>query len=79
VLKDVDNYFPLLQDGGIVVVDDISWDSVKPALEILDANSKFIGKMIDNQNDFAIFIKNPTIEQFESAKKIFNMVITFDY
>lgn len=31
VMEDVDLYFPLVRDGGFIVVDDIDWDSVKPA------------------------------------------------
>jgi hypothetical protein len=32
VMQDVNSYVPLLSHGGILVLDDINWDSVKPAL-----------------------------------------------
>jgi hypothetical protein len=40
VMQDIDDYFALIQDGGIVVLDDISWDSVKPALRMLEKKSQ---------------------------------------
>lgn len=33
VQKDVDNYFPLLNDGAVVVFDDINWESVNKVYE----------------------------------------------
>jgi len=33
VMKDVEYYIPLLKDGGILILDDINWESVKPALD----------------------------------------------
>ncbi|MGD0877562.1 MAG: glycosyltransferase [Anaerolineales bacterium] len=35
VLEDVDLYLPLVKNGGFIVVDDINWDSVKPAYKKL--------------------------------------------
>lgn len=80
VVNDVHDYLPLVQDGGIVVLDDISWDSVKPALNILNMECKLIGDLIDsNYNDFAVFMKNGTHEQFTKARNILNSVINYKF
>lgn len=60
-------------------MDDISLDSVKPALKILNCNCKIIGNIRDNNNDFAIFLKNPPYDEISASKKIFNDVKNYVY
>ena len=79
VMQDVDDYLPLVQDGGFIVMDDVSWVSVKPALSILNVKCKFIGNLTDSQNDFSIFIKNGTSEQFNKAEILFNSIRNHKY
>ena len=52
VTEDVNLFLPLLTPNGIVVMDDIDWDSVKPAYEKL----KEITTLIFESNTFAILI-----------------------
>jgi predicted O-methyltransferase YrrM len=59
VQRDVDNYLPKLRPGGFVVMDDVSWASIRPVmLELVDRNrlvfqlSDFLG--YEQSSDFAI-------------------------
>ena len=70
VVKDVNDYLPLLINGGVIVLDDISWDSVNPALKILNDACHFVGQIVDDQNDFAVFLKSPSESQLEIAKTL---------
>lgn len=79
VLKDVLNYVPLVKKGGIILVDDISWDSVKPGLEAMNKKCHFIGRIINERNDFAIFIKEPDIDQIVKAETLFKTITAYKY
>jgi len=79
VLKDVLNYVPLVKKGGIILLDDISWDSVKPAMEAINIRSHFIGRVINEKNDFAIFIKEPEIDEIKEAEKLFKKITVYKY
>jgi hypothetical protein len=60
VMKDIELYLPLLAEKGFIVLDDISWDSVRPALNAVSSKYSLIYKKTDfnHKNDFAIFWKN---------------------
>lgn len=60
VREDVDLYLPRLADGGFVVVDDISWDSVRPACADLSASMSRVWSRVDRENDYAVFWKPPS-------------------
>jgi len=56
VLDDVANYFPLLAPGnGFLVLDDISWTSVKPAVDRVSGGMALIFARVDSLNDYAVF------------------------
>lgn len=55
VLEDVESYLPLLQAGGFLVLDDISWDSVKPAVRFARDHLVELYVRVDAQNDYAVF------------------------
>lgn len=74
VLQDVYDYLPLLTDNGVVVLDDISWNSVKPAFDYLNENITLVGKCIDTQNDFAVFSKSSKISELKKIKNILESV-----
>jgi len=76
VMKDINNYFPLVKQDGIIVLDDISWNSVKPAYEYLLSNASFVGQYVDNQNDFGLFMKTNDSKQLSKAKSIFGNLKT---
>lgn len=58
VISDVNNYLPLLNKDGFVILDDISWDSVKPAQKILENKLNLVCLVTDGENDYSIFWKN---------------------
>ena len=56
VVKDVDLYLPLLDpDNGFLVFDDISWPSVKPAVDQVSADLTLLYARVDSYNDYAVF------------------------
>ena len=79
VIQDVHDYLPLIQDGGIIILDDISWDSVKPAMDILNEQCLLIGKITDSKSDFAIFLKNGSSDLITIAKNLFSEIKNYAY
>jgi len=77
VLQDIHDYFPLVEDGGVIVMDDVSWTPVQPALKLLKSKSILVGEITNPQNDFAVLLKNGTKEQVSIAKKLFRNVIRY--
>ncbi len=69
VMEDVENYLPLLGDKSFIILDDVSWNSVKPATDILSRKMNFIHQLIDKQNDFAVFAKGLTDDEIIDLKK----------
>jgi len=59
VMRDVELYLPLLQPGGFLVMDDVSWDSVRPAEDYVAARCRLVLRRItpDKLDDFAIYRK----------------------
>jgi predicted O-methyltransferase YrrM len=59
VQRDVDNYLPKLRPGGFLVMDDVSWTSIRPVvIDLIDrhrlvfALSDFLG--VEQPSDFAV-------------------------
>jgi hypothetical protein len=59
VLRDVRTYLPLLQSGGFLVMDDVSWPSVAPALTEASKQAKLVLWRVstDKTDDYAVFRK----------------------
>ena len=57
VMQDVRNFEPLLERNGILVMDDVSWDSVRPAYDTLVATMPRLFQRVDAANDYAVFWK----------------------
>jgi Methyltransferase domain len=57
VLRDVELYLPLLQPGGIIVMDDVSWASVQPAVRLVAAQARLLLLSVtaDKMNDYAVY------------------------
>jgi glycosyltransferase involved in cell wall biosynthesis len=56
VMRDVKSYLPRLKANGFVVLDDISWTSVRPAYHELMTRLRLVYKSIHlPENDYAIF------------------------
>lgn len=54
VMQDVQSYIPILKPGGLLVLDDIDWDSVKPAFEYAKTHLA----LIYLTDTYAVFIKS---------------------
>jgi hypothetical protein len=62
VIEDVRLYLPHLRDNGFLILDDVSFKSVQPAYDELNANTTLVFERIDQDraNDYAVFRKNPS-------------------
>jgi predicted O-methyltransferase YrrM len=60
VVADISLYLPRLRDGGFLILDDVSFKSVRPAYDKLSAKTTLVFERIDHDraNDYAIFRKN---------------------
>jgi hypothetical protein len=52
---DVRDYLPLLRKGGVLIMDDVSWDSVRPAAAWVTARMALLLRRHDRANDYALF------------------------
>lgn len=71
VMEDVNNYFPLLDERSFIVLDDISWDSVKPAFSLLNTEMIFISELNDEANDYALFAKGFSTDEVSNLQATF--------
>lgn len=55
VREDVDLYLPRLRPGGYLVLDDVSWESIRPIYDELKRQLSHVYELVDSRNDFAIF------------------------
>ena len=60
VMADVSLYLPRLNSGGFVVIDDASWDSVKPAYAAVSLRLRKVYERKDALNDYAVFWDSPS-------------------
>lgn len=73
VAADAGRYLPLVSPGGYLVLDDASWDSVRPVYEFLRTNHELVFQLYDARgfapdgiggNDFAVFQVLPDAPAF---------------
>jgi Methyltransferase domain len=59
VLRDVRAYLPLLQPGGFLVMDDVSWPSVEPAVREAERHAELLMRRVsaDKTDDYAVLRK----------------------
>ncbi len=69
-LSDVELYLPLLKPGGFVVMDDISWESVRPAYDLCASRLKLVYERVDVGYSVFRDSKNITSLQRELAENI---------
>jgi hypothetical protein len=55
VMDDVRNYLPMVNPGGFVVMDDVSWKSVEPACEKVSETMVAVHRRIDPGNDYTVY------------------------
>ncbi len=70
VIADVEHYSPLLDPGnGFLVMDDISWSSVKPAVDLVSARLALLYARVDTFNDYAVFWTGSSRRKKSSLRK----------
>jgi SAM-dependent methyltransferase len=55
VREDLDHYLPRLRPGGYLVLDDVSWASIRPLYQEVKSRLSHVFELVDSRNDFAIF------------------------
>jgi hypothetical protein len=60
VMEDVSLYLPRLRRGGFVLMDDVSWDSIKFAYAVVSKRFYRIYQRTDEWNDYAVFWDAPS-------------------
>lgn len=55
VREDLDHYLPRLRPGGYLVLDDVSWASIRPLYDEVKSRLSHVFELVDSSNDFAIF------------------------
>jgi hypothetical protein len=57
VVQDVRDFEPLLRPGGMLILDDVSWSSVRPAYDMIESRMRKLFQRVDAVNDYAVFWK----------------------
>jgi hypothetical protein len=80
VMQDVYDYLPLLDDTGFIVLDDITWESVRPAYDYLSEHLTYLGECVNASNDFAIYtnINKSKVKQISDSKVLVEEIINFN-
>lgn len=55
VVEDAQNALAITRPEGFVVLDHISWPSVRPAVDLIRQKADLIYARVDSQNDYAVF------------------------
>lgn len=55
VMEDARNALAIVEPGGFIVVDDISWPSVRPAVDHVRSVASLVYARVDSANDFAVY------------------------
>jgi len=74
VMNDVKNYVQLLSEKAFIVLDDVSWKSIKPAFDLLHDRMNYVGKIVNKNNDFALFSRGFEKADFQYLKTVFRVV-----
>ena len=75
VMSDVELYLPLLSRNGFIVLDDISWTSVKPAMAKLDGLLNKVFELTGIGNDFAVYWNGTSWYRNYRIKKFLKEVV----
>jgi predicted O-methyltransferase YrrM len=70
VTEDVARYLPLLDRGGVVVLDDVSWDSVRPAFDRLAAATTHVFERVAEGDDYAVFWNGTDAREADSVARL---------
>lgn len=70
VTRDVDLYLPRLKRNGFVVLDDTTWESIRPACRILGDKLQVVYEWTDKANDYAVFWNSSSSDAAASLRII---------
>jgi hypothetical protein len=56
-LADVERFVPLLRRGGLLVLDDVSWDSLQPARAAAGRRLRLVCEEIPPADDYAVYMR----------------------
>lgn len=74
VMEDVDAYLPLLAPSGFVVLDDISWSSVRPAYDLVSRKMTHLFERVDGRNDYAVFADRCSVSKAMALRGLLKAV-----
>jgi predicted O-methyltransferase YrrM len=60
VASDINLYLPRLRPRGFLVLDDISWASIRPLYDEMRRRLHHVYELVDKTNDFAVFMNAPS-------------------
>ena len=60
VREDIVRWMPLVRPGGVIVLDDITWASVRPVYDDLVLRCNHLFEVCTREDDFAVFEKRPS-------------------
>lgn len=69
VMEDLALYEPRLEEGGYIVLDDVSWDSVRPAYESLSTRLALLFERVSGHDDYAVFLKSNSMPTINERRK----------
>jgi hypothetical protein len=72
VLEDVRLYFPLLERDGFLVMDDVSWESVRPGVEWMSERARTLFHVATpsiNEVDYAVFWNGRSVSRAEKLRR----------
>jgi hypothetical protein len=80
VVEDVRMYLPRLNYRGYVIMDDVSWESVKPAYGMLRENLSLLFERVDRGGDYAVFWNNDSysgiVERWRFLESVADMSLS---
>lgn len=67
-MRDAALYMPKVRPGGVIIVDDINWESTVRMQEFLNAHCKLLeSSKMENGGEFAVFEKNKSVDPVQEA------------
>jgi hypothetical protein len=72
VMEDIELYLPRLRDSGIIILDDVSFESVRPAYDQLNAETTLVFERVDHNqaNDYAVFWNDPSLRGARRSRRL---------
>jgi hypothetical protein len=69
VVEDVQLYLPRLRRNGYMIMDDVSWESVEPAYEMVASQLPLVFRISRGKNDFAVFYNGSSPSDIQERQR----------